>query len=81
MLHYSKTTTMKTYLFAAALFLFAVVPVTAQDKASKKDQKMMKHSNEMQNANRSDDGRKSARQLRKMEKKEDRINKKAAKDK
>lgn len=72
---------MKTYLLAAVFLLFVAAPTIAQDKASKKDQKMMKHSNDMQNANRSDDGRKAAKQIRKMEKKEDRINKKAAKDK
>jgi hypothetical protein len=73
---------MKKYLIPIAFALSIITtPAIAQDKASKKDQKMMKHSNEMQNANRSDVGRKSAKQLRKMEKKEDRINKKAAKDK
>jgi hypothetical protein len=57
--------------------------VFAQDdggrKAAKKNQKMMKRSTEMENSAKANDGAESARQLRKMEKKEAKTNKKAEK--
>jgi len=71
---------MKKYISAVLLFICSCSLVYAQGEATKKgeklDTKMEKNSTQMQKAERAGNGKRSIRELHKMERKEARMNKK-----
>jgi hypothetical protein len=65
-------------LLLTLVMLFVISASYAQDKAAKKNQKMMKKSLERSNAEKAGNARKAEKAVGKMEKKQEKINKKAA---